>query len=132
MEHLTETQLGPVEVKMRGIQSPSVEKTLHLVSHGAGGQPTQVVWALVLSEATGPGKWGPLETSAQPGPQLPAAGPPPPIPHRPSEARAPFQFQVFLKQINSSLVDSNMLVRCVTLSLDRFENQVDMKGKKNP
>lgn len=38
------------------------------------------------------------------------------------------QFQVFLKQINSSLVDSNMLVRCVTLSLDRFENQVDMKG----
>ena len=23
-----------------------------------------------------------------------------------------------------------MLVRCVTLSLDRFENQVDMKGKK--
>lgn len=57
---------------------------------------------------------------------------PPPIPHRPSEALAPFQFQVFLKQINSSLVDSNMLVRCVTLSLDRFENQVDMKGKKNP
>lgn len=42
------------------------------------------------------------------------------------------QFQVFLKQINSSLVDSNMLVRCVTLSLDRFENQVDMKGKKRP
>lgn len=40
------------------------------------------------------------------------------------------QFQVFLKQINSSLVDSNMLVRCVTLSLDRFENQVDMKGKE--
>lgn len=39
------------------------------------------------------------------------------------------QFQVFLKQINSSLVDSNMLVRCVTLSLDRFENQVDMKGE---
>ncbi|KAJ8794272.1 hypothetical protein J1605_003229 [Eschrichtius robustus] len=37
------------------------------------------------------------------------------------------KFQVFLKQINSSLVDSNMLVRCVTLSLDRFENQVDMK-----
>lgn len=43
---------------------------------------------------------------------------------------APLQFQVFLKQINSSLVDSNMLVRCVTLSLDRFENQVDMKGKR--
>lgn len=42
------------------------------------------------------------------------------------------QFQVFLKQINSSLVDSNMLVRCVTLSLDRFENQVDMKGKERP
>lgn len=39
---------------------------------------------------------------------------------------------MFLKQINSSLVDSNMLVRCVTLSLDRFENQVDMKGKKRP
>jgi Trpc4-associated protein len=37
---------------------------------------------------------------------------------------------VFLKQINSSLVDSNMLVRCVTLSLDRFENQVDMKGEE--
>lgn len=36
---------------------------------------------------------------------------------------------MFLKQINSSLVDSNMLVRCVTLSLDRFENQVDMKGQ---
>ena len=26
---------------------------------------------------------------------------------------APLQFQVFLKQINSSLVDSNMLVRCL-------------------
>lgn len=39
---------------------------------------------------------------------------------------------MFLKQINSSLVDSNMLVRCVTLSLDRFENQVDMKGKEKP
>ncbi|KAK2491603.1 hypothetical protein MC885_006197, partial [Smutsia gigantea] len=37
------------------------------------------------------------------------------------------KFQVFLKQVNSSLVDSNMLVRCVTLSLDRFENQVDVK-----
>ncbi|XP_036605513.1 short transient receptor potential channel 4-associated protein isoform X3 [Trichosurus vulpecula] len=37
------------------------------------------------------------------------------------------KFQVFLSQINSSLVDSNMLVRCITLSLDRFENQSDMK-----
>lgn len=50
----------------------------------------------------------------------------------PQPADAPsavsLQFQVFLKQINSSLVDSNMLVRCVTLSLDRFENQMDMKG----
>ena len=45
---------------------------------------------------------------------------------------APLQFQVFLKQVNSSLVDSNMLVRCVTLSLDRFESQVDVKGKKGP
>lgn len=53
-----------------------------------------------------------------------AESPPPP------SAWPPLQFQVFLKQINSSLVDSNMLVRCVTLSLDRFENQVDMKGKK--
>ena len=53
-----------------------------------------------------------------------AKSPPPP------SAWPPLQFQVFLKQINSSLVDSNMLVRCVTLSLDRFENQVDMKGKK--
>lgn len=52
--------------------------------------------------------------------------------HLPSEPCLPTKFQVFLKQINSSLVDSNMLVRCVTLSLDRFENQVDMKGKKRP
>lgn len=41
-----------------------------------------------------------------------------------------FQFQVFLTQINSSLVDSNMLVRCIVLSLDRFESQTeDVKGK---
>nr|XP_023652427.1 short transient receptor potential channel 4-associated protein-like isoform X2 [Paramormyrops kingsleyae] len=33
------------------------------------------------------------------------------------------KFQVFLTQINSSLVDSNMLVRCIVLSLDRFESQ---------
>lgn len=40
------------------------------------------------------------------------------------------QFQVFLTQINSSLVDSNMLVRCIVLSLDRFESQTeDVKGK---
>uniref|UniRef100_A0A8C9VDK3 Transient receptor potential cation channel subfamily C member 4 associated protein n=1 Tax=Scleropages formosus TaxID=113540 RepID=A0A8C9VDK3_SCLFO len=32
------------------------------------------------------------------------------------------KFQTFLTQINSSLVDSNMLVRCIVLSLDRFEN----------
>ena len=39
------------------------------------------------------------------------------------------QFQTFLTQINSSLVDSNMLVRCIVLSLDRFENQTeDVKG----
>ncbi|KAG8565767.1 hypothetical protein GDO81_012969 [Engystomops pustulosus] len=35
------------------------------------------------------------------------------------------KFQVFLNQINSSLVDSNMLVRCIALSLDRFESQSD-------
>lgn len=40
------------------------------------------------------------------------------------------QFQIFLNQINSSLVDSNMLVRCITLSLDRFENQSDAKGEQ--
>uniref|UniRef100_A0A4W6EVI3 Transient receptor potential cation channel, subfamily C, member 4 associated protein a n=1 Tax=Lates calcarifer TaxID=8187 RepID=A0A4W6EVI3_LATCA len=34
----------------------------------------------------------------------------------------PEKFQTFLTQINSSLVDSNMLVRCIVLSLDRFEN----------
>lgn len=40
-----------------------------------------------------------------------------------------FQFEMFLNQINSSLVDSNMLVRCIVLSLDRFEGQTeDMKG----
>lgn len=40
------------------------------------------------------------------------------------------QFQTFLTQINSSLVDSNMLVRCIVLSLDRFESQTeDVKGK---
>lgn len=40
-----------------------------------------------------------------------------------------FQFQMFLSQINSSLVDSNMLVRCIVLSLDRFEGQTDdIKG----
>lgn len=39
------------------------------------------------------------------------------------------QFQTFLTQINSSLVDSNMLVRCIVLSLDRFESQTeDVKG----
>uniref|UniRef100_A0A803T7H6 Transient receptor potential cation channel subfamily C member 4 associated protein n=1 Tax=Anolis carolinensis TaxID=28377 RepID=A0A803T7H6_ANOCA len=37
------------------------------------------------------------------------------------------KFQIFLNQINSSLVDSNMLVRCITLSLDRFESQSDIK-----
>lgn len=38
------------------------------------------------------------------------------------------KFQTFLTQINSSLVDSNMLVRCIILSLDRFESQTkDMK-----
>uniref|UniRef100_A0A8C2H8S3 Transient receptor potential cation channel, subfamily C, member 4 associated protein a n=1 Tax=Cyprinus carpio TaxID=7962 RepID=A0A8C2H8S3_CYPCA len=42
------------------------------------------------------------------------------------------KFQVFLTQINSSLVDSNMLVRCIVLSLDRFESQTeDVKGKFN-
>uniref|UniRef100_A0A4W3KAY2 Transient receptor potential cation channel, subfamily C, member 4 associated protein a n=1 Tax=Callorhinchus milii TaxID=7868 RepID=A0A4W3KAY2_CALMI len=35
------------------------------------------------------------------------------------------KFQIFLNQINSSLVDSNMLVRCMVLSLDRFESQTD-------
>lgn len=36
---------------------------------------------------------------------------------------------MFLTQINSSLVDSNMLVRCIVLSLDRFENETkDVKG----
>ncbi|MFT7802813.1 short transient receptor potential channel 4-associated protein-like [Arapaima gigas] len=35
------------------------------------------------------------------------------------------KFQIFLTQINSSLVDSNMLVRCIVLSLDRFESQTD-------
>ncbi|XP_069508359.1 short transient receptor potential channel 4-associated protein [Ambystoma mexicanum] len=35
------------------------------------------------------------------------------------------KFNIFLNQINSSLVDSNMLVRCIALSLDRFENQSD-------
>lgn len=35
------------------------------------------------------------------------------------------KFQAFLNQINSSLVDSNMLVRCIVLSLDRFESQTD-------
>lgn len=40
------------------------------------------------------------------------------------------QFQTFLTQINSSLVDSNMLVRCIVLSLDRFESQTeDVKGE---
>ncbi|KAM3922550.1 LOW QUALITY PROTEIN: short transient receptor potential channel 4-associated protein [Leptodactylus fuscus] len=33
------------------------------------------------------------------------------------------KFQFFLNQINTSLVDSNMLVRCIALSLDRFESQ---------
>uniref|UniRef100_A0A8C1QJY2 Transient receptor potential cation channel, subfamily C, member 4 associated protein b n=1 Tax=Cyprinus carpio TaxID=7962 RepID=A0A8C1QJY2_CYPCA len=38
------------------------------------------------------------------------------------------KFQMFLTQINSSLVDSNMLVRCIVLSLDHFESQTkDMK-----
>uniref|UniRef100_A0A8C1QGT7 Transient receptor potential cation channel, subfamily C, member 4 associated protein b n=1 Tax=Cyprinus carpio TaxID=7962 RepID=A0A8C1QGT7_CYPCA len=35
------------------------------------------------------------------------------------------KFQMFLTQINSSLVDSNMLVRCIVLSLDRFESQTN-------
>ncbi|XP_053552807.1 short transient receptor potential channel 4-associated protein [Bombina bombina] len=35
------------------------------------------------------------------------------------------KFQIFLNQINSSLVDSNMLVRCIALSLDRFESLSD-------
>uniref|UniRef100_A0A8C7CW54 Uncharacterized protein n=1 Tax=Oncorhynchus kisutch TaxID=8019 RepID=A0A8C7CW54_ONCKI len=32
------------------------------------------------------------------------------------------KFQTFMTQINSSLVDSNMLVRCIILSLDRLES----------
>ncbi|MGH0145046.1 UNVERIFIED_CONTAM: hypothetical protein FKN15_014505 [Acipenser sinensis] len=35
------------------------------------------------------------------------------------------KFQIFLSQINSSLVDSNMIVRCIALSLDRFESQTE-------
>ncbi|XP_051517983.1 transient receptor potential cation channel, subfamily C, member 4 associated protein b [Myxocyprinus asiaticus] len=35
------------------------------------------------------------------------------------------KFQMFLTQINSSLVDSNMLVRCIVLSLHRFESQTE-------
>ncbi|TSM04885.1 Short transient receptor potential channel 4-associated protein [Bagarius yarrelli] len=35
------------------------------------------------------------------------------------------KFETFLNQINSSLVDSNMLVRCIVLSLDRFEGQTE-------
>ncbi|KAK6318997.1 hypothetical protein J4Q44_G00102080 [Coregonus suidteri] len=35
------------------------------------------------------------------------------------------KFQTFMTQINSSLVDSNMLVRCIILSLDRFESQTE-------
>uniref|UniRef100_A0A674EEV6 Transient receptor potential cation channel, subfamily C, member 4 associated protein b n=1 Tax=Salmo trutta TaxID=8032 RepID=A0A674EEV6_SALTR len=35
------------------------------------------------------------------------------------------KFQMFMTQINSSLVDSNMLVRCIILSLDRFESQIE-------
>uniref|UniRef100_A0A673ZBF1 Transient receptor potential cation channel, subfamily C, member 4 associated protein a n=1 Tax=Salmo trutta TaxID=8032 RepID=A0A673ZBF1_SALTR len=35
------------------------------------------------------------------------------------------KFQTFMTQINSSLVDSNMLVRCIILSLDRFETQTE-------
>ncbi|KAK1156173.1 short transient receptor potential channel 4-associated protein-like [Acipenser oxyrinchus oxyrinchus] len=35
------------------------------------------------------------------------------------------KFQIFLSQINSSLVDSNMIVRCIVLSLDRFESQTE-------
>ncbi|XP_075997030.1 transient receptor potential cation channel, subfamily C, member 4 associated protein a [Genypterus blacodes] len=35
------------------------------------------------------------------------------------------KFQTFLTQINSSLVDSNMLVRCIVLSLDCFEIQTE-------
>ncbi|KAM9798825.1 transient receptor potential cation channel, subfamily C, member 4 associated protein a [Syngnathus typhle] len=37
----------------------------------------------------------------------------------------PEKFQTFLTQINSSLVDSNMLVRCIVLSLDRFQSQTE-------
>ncbi|CAB1329679.1 unnamed protein product [Coregonus sp. 'balchen'] len=33
--------------------------------------------------------------------------------------------KTFMTQINSSLVDSNMLVRCIILSLDRFESQIE-------
>lgn len=37
---------------------------------------------------------------------------------------------MFMTQINSSLVDSNMLVRCIILSLDRFESQIeDVSGR---
>uniref|UniRef100_A0AAY4EDL6 Short transient receptor potential channel 4-associated protein n=1 Tax=Denticeps clupeoides TaxID=299321 RepID=A0AAY4EDL6_9TELE len=35
------------------------------------------------------------------------------------------KFQIFFNQINSSLVDSNMLVRCIVLTLDRFESQTE-------
>ncbi|XP_064849587.1 short transient receptor potential channel 4-associated protein-like [Oncorhynchus masou masou] len=35
-------------------------------------------------------------------------------------------FQTFMTQINSSLADSNMLVRCIILSLDRFVSVVEV------
>uniref|UniRef100_A0A8C7G854 Transient receptor potential cation channel, subfamily C, member 4 associated protein a n=1 Tax=Oncorhynchus kisutch TaxID=8019 RepID=A0A8C7G854_ONCKI len=35
------------------------------------------------------------------------------------------KFQTFMSQINSSLIDSNMLVHCIILSLDRFETQTE-------
>ncbi|XP_070967610.1 short transient receptor potential channel 4-associated protein-like isoform X1 [Oncorhynchus clarkii lewisi] len=35
------------------------------------------------------------------------------------------KFQTFMSQINSSLIDSNMLVRCIILSLDHFETQTE-------
>ncbi|XP_071022906.1 short transient receptor potential channel 4-associated protein-like, partial [Oncorhynchus clarkii lewisi] len=38
------------------------------------------------------------------------------------------KFQTFMTQINSSLVDSNMLVRCIILSLDRFVSVVEVQS----
>lgn len=69
---LTETQCRLVEVKIRGVQHPSVQKTLSLLSAlaraPAGGRPPNLPGPQPYEIQLGLGAWDPWAASAHPGP----------------------------------------------------------------